>query len=441
MDAETMRQHYAAARAGGAVVTYLQDALYEPAGPAPTDAELQACRMLGDIYANLLGPIGLRIAFGAPERPKKRGRPPHLPDNVSQATYPEIAALGFAVTDVPNKARPTGKHWGEAPGGGALVHAPDRANLQVRFTLPATSPFGVPAAPRLWGALQDAGGVDTYLLAQVGAYLALRETQVTIALDDLIRLVGWKPRSVAEREKMRGKVWKRLRVIDGLTVHGLRPGRYRDPDTGQPIDLSSQDALFRITGKRLPAQGSFDPEEVPLEVTFVAGPFINEWRGNPQVLTWFGDFMPIAGIPGEQPSGAWAKAAGLALNQRWREQAAHAQVTHPGEENTLTVKTRPFTRRELLTLFEPSPSVGDVLGGPNPARARTYWRDAVKRLEQAGVIGYYKEAGATLPRYSWGELWLDEHLDIRPGPKWQEQAAAIAGAAKKASRRRKTKKP
>jgi hypothetical protein len=290
--------------------------------------------------------------------------------------------------------------------------------------------------------LQPAGGVDTYLLAQVGAYLALRETQVTVSLDDLIRLVGWTPRSAKEREGMRREVWQRLKVIDGLTIHGLRPGRYRDPDTGQPIDLTSRDALFRITGTRLPAQGSFDPEQVPLEVTFVAGPFINEWRGNPQVLTFFGDFLPIAAIPGEKPSGAWARAIGLALNQRWREGASGAKATTPGEDNETCVRWRLFTRRELLTLFEPSPSANEVLEGPHPARARTYWRDAIKRLEQAGVIGFYKEAvTAKLPRYSWAEVWLDERLDVRPGPEWQVQAAAITGAAKRAQKRRTKKKP
>lgn len=392
-------------------------------------------RAFDALFAHLAAYIQGYYAAREEAPPKRRGRPRRMPEALPQATYPEIAALGYAVTDAPTR-----KGWREAPGGAALVYSRERANLQVRFTLPTQGTLEAPAAPDLWALLQLAGGVDTYLLAQVGAYLALRETQVTITLDDLIRLIGWQPRSTKERESMRGAVWQRLKVIDGLTIHGLRPGRYSDPDTGQAIDLTSQDALFRITGTRLPAQGSFDPEQVPLEVTFVAGPFIDTHRGNPQVLTWFGDFLPIAGIPGEKPSGAWARSVGLALNQCWRMQAARAQVTHPGEDNALTVRTRPFTRRELLTLFEPSPTAADVLEGPNPARARTYWRDAIKRLELAGVIGYYKEAAAKLPRYGWADVWLGVKLDIRPGLEWQEQTAAIAEAAKRAQKRRKRKR-
>jgi hypothetical protein len=334
--------------------------------------------------------------FLAPVPPKKkRGRPRRLPDTLPQQTYQEIAAVGYAVTDAPNR-----KHWTETATGDALIHSRELANLQVRFAPVTQDTLEAPSAPVLWGLLQPAGGVDTYLLAQVGAYLALREAQVTIALDDLIRLIGWAPRSAKEREHVRREVWQRLKVIDGLTIHGLRPGTYHDPDTGQPIDLTSRDALFRITGTRLPAQASFDPEQVPLEVTFVAGPFISAWRGNPQVLTRYGDCMPIAGIPGAQPSGAWARSIGLALNQRWREGAAAAAVTTPGEENKLCVKWRHYTRRELLTLFEPSPSAADVLAGRDPGRARTYWSRAIGLLKRAGVISYYKEAGAKLPRYS-----------------------------------------
>jgi len=59
---------------------------------------------------------------------------------------------------------------------------------------------------------------------------------------------------------------------------------------------------------------------VPLEVTFVAGPLINAFRGRTDVLTFFGDFVPLAGIPPKQVGGAWARH----VEERKRE-LAHAQ--------------------------------------------------------------------------------------------------------------------
>jgi hypothetical protein len=38
-------------------------------------------------------------------------------------------------------------------------------------------------------------------------------------------------------------------------------------------------------------------------------------------------------------------------------------------------------------------------------------------------------------------VWLDERLEVRPGPQWQEAAAQISAASKKAAKRRTRKKP
>ena len=388
------------------------------------------------------GAEGEAVAAPVPTdaEPVRRGRPKTLPVDLTQQTYPEVAAIGYAMVDAPAL-----RNWREAPGGAALVHSRKRASLQVRLELPSTSgEWGAQtlATANLKDALLAAGGMDTYLLAQVGSYLALRDTQVTISLDDLIRLIGWQTRSAKQREEQRAAIWRRLRLLDGLTIHGARPGEYADPDNPKrKTRVTSQDALFRITGKRLPEQGSFDPEQVPLEVTFVAGPLINAFRGHSDVLTFFGDFMPLAGIPGGQVGGAWARAIGAALHQRWREGAKDVVVTTPGEDNALCVKWRSFTRAELFALFEPQPTPASILEGNDPGRARTHWQQAIKRLELAGVIGYYKEQGtAAASRKGWQDAWLSQRLDIRPGPKWQVQAAQIAGAAGKADAAKKLKK-
>lgn len=109
-------------------------------------------------------------------------------------------------------------------------------------------------------------------------------------------------------------------------MHGLRPGTYKDKLTNETFDLTSRDALIKITGDRPARQHAFDNSEPPIEVTWVAGPWLDRLRGNDHVLQYFGDIGKIASIPSKQPRGAWAQSIGLALNQLWRERAANAQI-------------------------------------------------------------------------------------------------------------------
>jgi hypothetical protein len=102
------------------------------------------------------------------------------------------------------------------------------------------------------------------------------------------------------------------------SVIGARPGRFRDPHTRERLDLTCGEPLFGIV-----AAPRF-------HVTLRAGEWLARWRGNRQVLTDFGDVLPIAAIASGKPSGAWAQSVGLALQQRWRERAARARW-EPGD--------------------------------------------------------------------------------------------------------------
>jgi hypothetical protein len=220
-------------------------------------------------------------------------------------------------------------------------------------------------------------------------------------------------------------------------VIGRRPGKYRDPDTREIIDLTSNDALIRITGRRDPAQLALDDSAPPLEVSYVAGPWIEQWKGNHQVLTYFGDVRKLASIPARRPSGAWAQAIGLALQQCWRERSADADVTRVGEQSALTVRVKQFTRRELLDMFPPSPTVDDVLNGPHPKRAQSYWHEAITQLKRAKVVGFYKESEQSVEkRQGWADAWLDQMLDIRPTEDGRLAIAQIAGRARQVRRPR-----
>lgn len=372
-------------------------------------------------------------------KPRKRGRPTRLPDAIPQQTYEELRALGWAAADAS-----TLDHWREAPGP-LLVHGRPGAQHSVRYVLTAgTAPDGTPAkivADSMREALLAAGGVDTSLLAQASMWLALDEDTELVAIDDLIRLLGRQPRGTAAREEARRDIWQRLRTLASMEVHGTRRGKYRDPDTGQTVDTYISEPLFYLGAKAWPEQGTLDGSEIPLEVAFEPAAMLRRFRGDRRFLQQFGSYLAVARIPGNKPSGAWARAVGLALNQRWRELATKAdtKVTTPGDDNTLTVRFAPFTRRGLLDYYNAAPAYADVLASNDPKRAREYWDKAVALLKREGVIGYYKPAGVALPRYEWADVWLDEPLDIRPPASELTAIAEVAQGAKAAAKKRRGK--
>jgi hypothetical protein len=111
-----------------------------------------------------------------------------------------------------------------------------------------------------------------------------------------------------------------------------------------------------------------------------------------------------------------------------------------GEEKKFTVRVRAMTRRQLLDLFPPSPTAHQVLDGPNPKRAQTYWKEAIKLLKTKRVIGHYRELGTPkVGRQGWKDAWLDQQLDIRPKDDDLSAMVEIAGRASAASRARRRK--
>ena len=86
------------------------------------------------------------------------------------------------------------------------------------------------------------------------------------------------------------------------------------------------------------------------------------------------------------------------------ERSASADVNRVGEDSVLTVRFNPFTRRELLDVFPPNPTVDDVLRGPHSKRAQSYWREAIAQLRRAKAVGYYRELEPlSLTRKGWAD--------------------------------------
>jgi hypothetical protein len=368
-----------------------------------------------------------------------RNRVP-LPTEIRQRTFQEMRNMAIGMADGPSLRR-----WAMIDGESALSHVIPGQPIQTKFT---ASPamlgwWGVPTSTYdlLREELKQAG-LPAVVLAHVAVGLALHQHRVTVALDDLIRLSGLEPRSTVERQQERRRIWRWLLMLESMWVIGARPGRWRDPRTRQVINLTSQDPLLRIMGSRPADQQALDGSDPPIEVTFAAGEWLEQHRGNRQVLADYGDILKIARIPAGKPAGAWAQSIGLALNQRWRERAHDAQVTHPGEENRLTVRFAAFTRADLLDLFRADPYFRDVLNGDHPKRAQLYWNQAIQILKQDELIGhYYEREPRPAKRQGWQDAWLTQPLDIRPTDEGRYAAAEIATKTATAKRGRKRQKP
>jgi hypothetical protein len=369
---------------------------------------------------------------------RPRGSPPHLPAPlplpilIPQQTFQEAKTVAVAIADGPALRR-----WTPIEGELALRHAVKGSPLETKLVgAPMLNWLGLPSTVEsLRGELQQAG-LPAVLLLHVTLGAALdkvlsQRTYVTVSIDELVSAIGWQPRSRAERATMRRRVWRWIALFHHMEVIGRRDGKFRDPDTRELVDTTSRDALVQIVGRQMPKQLAFDDSTPPLEVTYVAGPWIEQWKGDHRLLTYLGDVRKLASIPAGKPSGAWAQAIGLALNQCWRERASYAELGRVGEDKKLTVRFDPFTRRQLLDLFPPTPSVGEVLEGPHPARAREYWDEGIKHLQRKRIISHYAElASMEVKRKGWAEGWLDQPLDIRPSKAETEAIATIASRAR-----------
>lgn len=365
-----------------------------------------------------------------PSKIRKRS----LPKNLPQQTCMEIRNAAIAVAD-----GRTLRRWEDVEGENALTHVVPGDPIRTKLTAgPTLDWWGLPATYNSLREELRRLELPAVMLLNILVGAALQHSHLSVALDELISRLGWKPRSIAMRNEMRQKVWRWLLLFDSMTVHGKRPGFYKDRFTKQVQDLTSADALIRITGVRGPVQPSFDNSEPPIEVSWVAGPWLDRFRNDKRVLQFFGEIDKLTAIPSGKPSGAWAQSIGLALNQLWRERAHRAKVSHAGENNHITVIFEPsFTRYELLNMFRADPWVEDVLYSSNPQRAKKYWKEAIRILKHdVGVVSYCEEITintSSQRRLGWQESWLHQEFDIRPKDDWVN---AIAELSRKNIRRK-----
>ena len=302
-------------------------------------------------------------------------------------TFREARNACVAIADGASQRR-----WQEIRGETALQHFMEGDPLSVKLSV-GQSLAGLGHELTYDDLRQELKLLDaqSVLLFHVLIGLALQEVHVTVELDDLIRAVGWLPHGRRERVEMRRRLFRTLTVFDSITVHGRRTGTYRDPVTKDVLDLTIVGKLIMLSELQF-AEDNSAQGEPPVVVTVTAGPFLDKFRGNNQVLQHFGNVRKLTELPTGKPSGAWALSIGLALNQLWREGASRVEDAAVGDKGHKTVRyQRPFTRFQLLDMFRPEPWVEDVLNSKNPMRAQQYWSEAISLLRKKNLVGHYKE--------------------------------------------------
>ncbi|RYX81108.1 hypothetical protein EON83_25545 [bacterium] len=366
---------------------------------------------------------------GAPLPPEATSRVPALsaPDFFIH-TSPEMDALERAAADGKHA-----RHYQNLPMEPARVHQIQGASHYVRLDLTDAEQMAG-AQTEFLENLTDAQDADSALaflyISRVLAPpspLATREfAGGKIEFDDVISKIGWDPRTTAERREMHKRLFQFIRFAERAQVIGTRRGKYKDRHTGQIIPTEIRSALWRIHSTEMPTQKSLFPEpDIPVAVDLVIS---REWTSlltQPQTAQYLPMGELLGAIPGNKPSGAWARVIGLALASFWRRL--------PRESLDGSIKPN---RRELLERYPPKTgSVMEVLGSPNPRYVFKYWCGALQLLSDCGFIAPSGEATispeamrATLPRQGWAEGWLDQLVDLTPGPLLTESMKHRAAA-------------
>ncbi len=359
---------------------------------------------------------------------EKKRESSKLPITVRQHTFQEVRNLGQAITD-----GATLQNWMDIPGETALRHKIDGQPIETKLSaLTAIDWWDGPATyDKLREELQKLTP-EGVLLFQFALESVLLHDHATLGLDDLIKEIGWTPRSRNERDEMRWQIYYWLCLFTNFTSHGTRPGIYNDPITNEKGKIITSSSYFAITDKE-----RLEGHMTPLSVTITASKWIAAHKNDNAVLQHFGNLRKLSGLPTGQPRGEYALCIGLTAFQKWREEATRCETKKDYDKNIETVLYKPFSRFDLL-MFRPSKfPIMDILNSDRPKRAQTYWEEAISELKERKVIGHYKaQNDKNLPRKGWQNAWLHEkNIEIRPTGDERRAAVELSNAARKKRKR------
>jgi len=325
----------------------------------------------------------------------------------------------------------TERHWRSEAQRGARVYEPAGASHRVELRLAEGENSSAMRSIEWLSRAQDADFdfAVLYVCRLLAPPAPLEPNQYAggwIDLDDVAEKIGWYPAkfSLAEREALRARIWNYIVYGDRAVVLGDRTRTYHDRATGQVLDTSIQSSIWRIHGVEAPLQRALFGE-VPRRVELVISKQWEPLLARADLVQYYPLAELLGSIPPNQVAGDWARCMGLALANLWRRK--------PRE--VLAGALRP-TRFEILTRYTPKTRTPEeVLKSDKPRRAVEYWRDALDILVERGFLEAKGEPARSVqqmlaahPSYKWAQPWLQETVDLRPGPAMQEAMRARAEA-------------
>ncbi len=242
-----------------------------------------------------------------------------------------------------------------------------------------------------------------------------------VDLNDVAAKIGLRADTTAKAEENRRLVWDYIRFGARAHIVGERSTAYYDTATRRRIQTQLDTALWAVISRERPIQPAlFEAETVPVRVELVAS---REWTAlttAPATAQYLPLGEVLGSIPGKKPSGAWARSIGLAYTHFCRRKPREA----------LDGSLKP-TREQLLSLFPAKETPyteflnENQSASRNPARLLRYWCEACKWLVERGVFAPEGEAVRTAAemqkafqgKYHWTQPWLQEAVDLRPGPR------------------------
>lgn len=240
---------------------------------------------------------------------------------------------------------------------------------------------------------------------------------IWVSLDDIIQTIGPAPRSTDERRQRRQEVFSMLRYVEQAQVIGDRTRVYKDGITKELIPTIISTSPWQIGNKEWPEQTALFGGEPPIRVELTQSREWTDLCSNSSTAQFLEGCESVGQIPGNKPSGAWARVIAITLMIRWKIDPKFDK--------------KPLTRRHLLTTYPPKKaSIDELLSDKNPGRIITYWHEAIRELETRRFIAPSKETATKKPSgYGWADAWLDERADLLPGDlmkQYVEERAARA---------------
>lgn len=234
---------------------------------------------------------------------------------------------------------------------------------------------------------------------------------IWIDLDDIWKAIGWDPRSTQDRLECRQRIYSVLLYVHHAEVHGQRSIPYYDTAAERQISTVISSSPWQIGSKQWPL---VEPQmidlfqsEPPVRVELTQS---REWTDlceGPYTKQVIEGCEVIGQIPGNQAGGAWARVIAVRALQQWKIDPRH--------------EIQPPTRREFIDTYPAKKApLAKLLEGTDPLRIIKYWREALHILVENGVIATTEELNAQRPEGNkWAGKWLDTHVRILPGERFE----------------------